>query len=299
MPRKFLLATTAAAALLGAASLGAAQDTRQGSPGGANSMHSQTQGVQENRGQGGAAAQENRGRGEQRGEANTEKQSGQKSDREMGAGNRSAEHNEQMGTGNREEKQRNNQRSEEKMQRPDNRRSEENMQRRDRRSEDNMQRRDQRSEENMQRRDQRGETTGERNREHSGVKHEGTGPGRAQSNEGINRNGADRMQNNEGMGQRSEQGNSRFESARSVRLSNQQRTKIRDTFTHEHVQRVDHPDFALKVGTPVPRDVQVYDVPEDIVVVVPQYRGLKYIIVRNEVVFLDPETLEIVAIMPA
>ena len=151
----------------------------------------------------------------------------------------------------------------------------------------------------MQRRDQRGETTGERTREQSGVKHEGVGPGRAQSNEGINRNGGDRMQNNEGMGQRSEQGGSRFESARSVKLSNQQRTKIRETFIHEHVQRVDHPDFALRVGTPVPRDVQVYDVPEDIVVVVPQYRGLKYIIVRNEVVFLDPDTLEIVAIMPA
>jgi Protein of unknown function (DUF1236) len=288
MPRKVLLATTAGAALLAAASLGAAQDTRQGGPGGANSMHSQTQGVgaQEDHGQGGAAAQENRGRGEQRGDANTRMQSGQKSDREMGAGRGSTERNEQMGAGNKE--QRNDQRSEEKTQSND------------RRSEENMQRRDQRSEENMQRRDQRGETTGERNREHSGVKHEGVGPGRAQSNEGINpRNGPDHMQNKEGMGQRSEQGGGRFESARSVKLSNQQRTKIRETFTHEHVQRVDHPDFALRVGTPVPRDVQLYDVPEDIVVLVPQYRGLKYIIVRNEVVFLDPDTLEIVAIMPA
>ena len=63
MPRKFLFVTTAAAALLGAASLGAAQSTQPGGPGGANSMHSQTQGVgaEENHGQGGAAAQENRG----------------------------------------------------------------------------------------------------------------------------------------------------------------------------------------------------------------------------------------------
>jgi Protein of unknown function (DUF1236) len=279
MPRKFLFVTTAAAALLGAASLGAAQSTQPGGPGGANSMHSQTQGVgtEENHGQGGAAAQENRGGSEQRGEVNTRMQSSQKSDREMGAGNKSTERNEQMGAGNKEE-----------------------MQRKDQRSEEKMQRNDRRSEENMQRRDQRSQTSGERNREHSGVKHEGVGPGRAQSNEGINpRNSPDRMQSNEGMGQRSEQGGNRFESARSVKLSNQQRTKIRETFTHEHVQRVDHPDFALRVGTPVPRDVQVYDVPEDIVVLVPQYRGLKYIIVRNEVVFLDPDTLEIVAIMPA
>jgi hypothetical protein len=269
MPRKFLLATTAVAALLGAASLGAAQGTQQGGPGGgANDMHRQGQGggVQENHGQGQVGVQEKRGGSEQRGEANTRMQSDGKSDRETGAGNRSTERNQRMGTGDREEMQRNNQRSEEK----------------------------------TQRRDQRSETTGERNREHGGVKHEGTGPGRAQSNEGINpRNSPDRMQSNEGMGQRSGQGSGRFESARSVRLSNQQRTKIRETFVHEHVQRVDHPDFALRVGTSVPRDVQVYDVPEDIVVVVPEYRGLKYIIVGNEVVFLDPETLQIVAIMPA
>jgi hypothetical protein len=257
MPRKFLLATTAAAALLGAASFGVAQGTQQGSPGGATGMHSQDQGV---------GVQENRGGSEQRGEANTRMQSDRKSDRETGAGNSSTERNRQMGTDDREEMRRNNQRSEE----------------------------------NTLRRDQRSETTGERNREHGGVKHEGTGPGHAQSNEGINpRNSPDRMQSNEGMGQRSGQGSGRFESARSVRLSNQQRTKIRETFVHEHVQRVDHPDFALRVGTSVPRDVQVYDVPEDIVVVVPEYRGLKYIIVGNEVVFLDPDTLEIVAIMPA
>jgi hypothetical protein len=274
MPRKFLLATTAVAALLGAASLGAAQGTHEGGAGGANGMHSQSQGgdVQENRDQGPAAVQE-----KQRGEANTRMQSDSdhKSDREMGADKRGSERNERMGVDEREETQHNNQRSEEK-----------------------MQRNNQRSEENTKQREQRGETTGERNREQGAVKHEGTGPGRAQSNEGINeRNRSDRMQSKEGM--RSEQGGNRFESARSVRLSNQQRTKIRETFTHEHVQRVDHPDFALRVGTTVPRDVQVYDVPENIVVVVPEYRGLKYIIVGNEVVFLDPDTLQIVAIMPA
>jgi len=101
------------------------------------------------------------------------------------------------------------------------------------------------------------------------------------------------------MGHRSAQGNSRFESARSVRLSTQQRTKIRDTFIHERVGRVERLNFALRVGTSIPCDVQVYDVPEDIVTVVLEYRGLKYIIVRDEVIFLGPDTLEIVAITRA
>jgi Protein of unknown function (DUF1236) len=280
MPRKFLLATTAAAALLGAASLGAAQGTQQGAPGGAG-MHSQTPGggVEENRGQGQAGVQQDRRGNERSGQVNTRMQSDHKSDREMGASGRNTERNEQMGAGNEERNQR-------REMGAGNR--------------EEMQHNNQRSDENMRQREQRSETSGERNRERRGVNHEGTGPGRAQSNEGINpRNGPDRAQSNEGMGQRSEQGQSRFESARSVRLSTEQRTKIRDTFTHEHVQRVEHPDFALRVGTTVPRNIEVYDVPEDIVVVVPEYRGLKYIIVRDEVVFLDPYTLRIVAIMPA
>jgi hypothetical protein len=286
MPRKFLLATTAAAALLGAASLGAAQGTHQGEPGGATGMHSQAQGsgTQEERGQ--AGVQQNRGANEQRGEANTRMQSG-KSDREMGAG-QNTERNQQMGAGKEENQPQKGAGNEERQH-----------QEMGAGNKEEMQRNNQRSEENTRERGRRSETTGERNRERGGMKHEGTGPGRAQSNEGINeRTGPGRMQGNE-RGQRSEEGNSRFESARSVRLSNQQRTKIRDTFTHEHVQRVDHPDFSLRVGTAVPRSVQVYDVPEDIVMIVPQYRGLKYIIVRDEVVFLDPDTLEIVAIMPA
>jgi hypothetical protein len=276
MPRKFWLATTAAAALLGAASLGAAQNMQPGGSDGANGMHSQHEGggVQEGPGRGQAGVQENRGASEQRGENNTRMQSDR--NREMGAG-KSTERNERTGAGNEERSQR-------REMGAGNR--------------EEMQRNNQRSEENTRTRNQRSDETGERHRERGGVNHEGTGPGRAQSNEGINRNGPGRAQSNEGMGQRSEQ-EQRFESARSVRLSNEQRTKIRDTFTHEHVQRVEHPDFALRVGTPVPRGVQLYDVPEEIVTVVPEYRGLKYIIVRNDVVFLDPYTLRIVAIMPA
>jgi hypothetical protein len=264
MRRKFLLATTAAAALLAAAGLGAAQSTHEGVPGAGNTPQAQ----------GPAGAQENRGT-EQRGEVNTR----MKSDREMGAGNReNNQRSQQMGAGSEERNQRNQEMgagNKEQIQH------------------------NQRSEENNPRKSQRSEGTGEQNREgnRGGVNHEGAGPSRAQSNENLH--GPGRAQSNEGMSPRSEQGGNRFESARSVRLSPQQRTKIRDTFTHEHVQRVEHPDFALRVGTVVPRDVQNYDVPEDIIVLVPEYRGLKYIIVRNEVVFLDPDTLQIVAIMPA
>jgi hypothetical protein len=39
--------------------------------------------------------------------------------------------------------------------------------------------------------------------------------------------------------------------------------------------------------------------PQDIVRIVPQYRGFDYFLVEDEIVIVDPHTLEIVAIIPA
>jgi len=36
----------------------------------------------------------------------------------------------------------------------------------------------------------------------------------------------------------------------------------------------------------------------DLVTIVPEYRGFKYIIVRNDLVIIDPITLDIVAVIP-
>jgi len=49
----------------------------------------------------------------------------------------------------------------------------------------------------------------------------------------------------------------------------------------------------------VPDTVTFYDLPETIVDIVPEYRGFDYIVVRDELVIIDPDTLEIVAILPA
>jgi hypothetical protein len=39
--------------------------------------------------------------------------------------------------------------------------------------------------------------------------------------------------------------------------------------------------------------------PEEIVRIVPQYLGFDYFLVEDEIVIVDPRTLEIVAIIPA
>jgi hypothetical protein len=85
----------------------------------------------------------------------------------------------------------------------------------------------------------------------------------------------------------------------STTLSPDQKTRLHEVITGENVQRVNHADFALSVGTRVPNTVTFYDVPDTIVDILPQYRGFEYIVVGDELVIVDPDTLEIVAIVPA
>jgi hypothetical protein len=84
----------------------------------------------------------------------------------------------------------------------------------------------------------------------------------------------------------------------SATLSPDQKTRLHEVITGENVQRVNHADFALSVGTRVPNTVTFYDVPDTIVDILPQYRGFEYIIVKDDLVIIDPETLEIVAVLP-
>jgi hypothetical protein len=84
----------------------------------------------------------------------------------------------------------------------------------------------------------------------------------------------------------------------STTLSSDQKTRLHKVTTGENVQRVNHADFALAVGIRVPNAVRFYDVPETIVDILPQYRGFEYIVVKDELVIIDPETLEIVAVLP-
>jgi Protein of unknown function (DUF1236) len=85
-----------------------------------------------------------------------------------------------------------------------------------------------------------------------------------------------------------------------AQISQSQRLRIRQVFEHDrrhfhHVARVGFPIF---VGSAVPRDYAIYDVPEDIVEYMPEYQGYKYIVVGDELLIIDPVTLEIVAIIP-
>jgi hypothetical protein len=94
------------------------------------------------------------------------------------------------------------------------------------------------------------------------------------------------------------------ESGTNVRLSEQQRTHIRQTIIDaRNAPRVGHVDFSVNVGTVIPRreirTIHVVPVPEFLVRVEPRWRGLEYFIFRDEVVIVNPRDMRIVAIIPA
>ena len=86
----------------------------------------------------------------------------------------------------------------------------------------------------------------------------------------------------------------------SVQLSEDQRSQVKTIIGREHGPRFDgNANFDVAVGTRVPRSVHFAVLPEDIVRIVPEYRGYEYFLMGDEIVIVDPGTLEIVAVIPA
>jgi hypothetical protein len=101
-------------------------------------------------------------------------------------------------------------------------------------------------------------------------------------------------------GQAQQSGTSGRAAGASVQLSQDQRTKIRGVIVGDrNVARVDHADFNIRVGVAVPRTVHVAVLPPEVVTIVPEYRGFEYVVVGDQLLIIDPNTLEIVAILPA
>jgi Protein of unknown function (DUF1236) len=85
-----------------------------------------------------------------------------------------------------------------------------------------------------------------------------------------------------------------------AKLSSEQRTKITTVIRNEHVAPVTNIDFSVSVGTRVPRErVSLRALPTEVVTIYPEWRGYEFFLVRDEIVVVDPQTLEIVAVLPA
>jgi len=84
----------------------------------------------------------------------------------------------------------------------------------------------------------------------------------------------------------------------SVNINDQQRTRISTSISHLNVQPLNNVNFSLAVGTAVPRDVRLQPLPAEVVEIVPQYRGYNFVLVKDEIVIVEPSSYKIVAVLP-
>jgi hypothetical protein len=83
----------------------------------------------------------------------------------------------------------------------------------------------------------------------------------------------------------------------SANLQPQQQSKIVETLRSHRSEAVTNVNFTVNVGATVPESVRYHPLPEDIVSIVPQYRGYHYVMVRDEVVIIEPRTRRIVNVI--
>jgi hypothetical protein len=84
-----------------------------------------------------------------------------------------------------------------------------------------------------------------------------------------------------------------------ARLTTEQRSRITTVIKEQHIAPVSNVNFSVTVGTRVPREIGFHPLPQEIVTIYPEWRGYEFFLVRDEIVVVDPRTLEIVAVLPA
>jgi hypothetical protein len=85
-----------------------------------------------------------------------------------------------------------------------------------------------------------------------------------------------------------------------AKLSTEQRTKITTVIRDQHVAPVNNVSFSIAIGTRVPHESATFHpLPSEVVTIYPQWRGYQFILIRDQIVVVDPATFEIVAILEA
>jgi len=82
-----------------------------------------------------------------------------------------------------------------------------------------------------------------------------------------------------------------------AQLSTEQRTKITSVIREQRVAPINEVNFSISVGTRVPREVSFHRLPAEVVTIYPEWRGYDYILVRDQILVIDPRSHEIVAVL--
>ena len=82
-----------------------------------------------------------------------------------------------------------------------------------------------------------------------------------------------------------------------AKLSTEQRTKITTVIRDQHIQPTANINFSISIGTRVPRDIEYRPLPTEVITIYPEWRGYEFFLVRDQIIVVDPRTLEIVAVL--
>jgi hypothetical protein len=86
--------------------------------------------------------------------------------------------------------------------------------------------------------------------------------------------------------------------AQAPALDTTQQTRVSAIVSQQKVEPVTKVNFELNVGVRVPDDIRVRPVPNEIIAIVPQYRGYSYFVTTDRIVLVEPGTQRIVYTMP-
>jgi hypothetical protein len=115
-----------------------------------------------------------------------------------------------------------------------------------------------------------------------------------------NERGGAMRENRENNARIQERGGAGNAGGKSVQLSESKRARIKKLIVKDRsVARANDSHFSVAVGTAVPHDVHVAQLPSDVIRAVPDYKGFDYVVVRDQLLIIDPDTMKIVAILPA
>jgi hypothetical protein len=88
------------------------------------------------------------------------------------------------------------------------------------------------------------------------------------------------------------------QSSQPLNLTPEQQQQIRSRLAKQNGPKVDKVDFELQIGTAVPRQQQLADLPADVAKALNGFDGSQYVIVRDRLVIVDAPSRRVVAIVP-
>jgi hypothetical protein len=82
-----------------------------------------------------------------------------------------------------------------------------------------------------------------------------------------------------------------------LRLTDEQRGAIAAAVRKEDKAVTTPPSFVISVGAPVPPAIELYMLPDGVLAQVPATKNVKYTVVNDQLVLVDPTTMRIVEVI--